>query len=277
MLMRQLCAAIPMNETWSHMKTWDLVLPPSRPSAQQLARISETIATVPRNSPVAVLGSTPEFRDLLVEMGFTCVYVFERNVGFYHDTAAMRVSRGLEQLVVGDWLSSISPFVNIFAVILSDLTSGNISYADRAAFYNNITRSLRTGGLFLDKVLTHPYEHERISTLEAKYAQLPLNLLSVNYFSCEFLFCSELLDINDTVDSSLFYNELNTRLDNQRARAFAQRAVLITPPDCCWHYGRSWTILEPDYCPELTRRAVHDDEQGSPYFGRVKFFTLSKG
>lgn len=47
-----------MADTWDRMTTWDLVLPPSRPSGGQLEDIRDTIEHTPRSAPVAVLGST---------------------------------------------------------------------------------------------------------------------------------------------------------------------------------------------------------------------------
>ena len=49
---------------WNSFNTWHLVLPPSRPDHLQLNRISDALTNKNKNQPIAILGSTPEFRDL---------------------------------------------------------------------------------------------------------------------------------------------------------------------------------------------------------------------
>lgn len=188
----------------------------------------------------------------------------------------MKVTSGPECVVEGDWLTTLPDYQDHFAVILSDLTSGNVAYDDRPRFYSLISSALSPGGLFLDKVLTHPIPHLRISSLIEKYSRLPLNLLYVNHFSCEVLFCSELLSHDETSDSTRFYEFLDREVKSERIRIFARRSRLVTPERCRWYYGRDWRFLKPEYCPQLRKVSVKDDEGNSPYFGRLKFFTFQK-
>lgn len=258
------------------MEHWDLVLPPSRPSAHQLARIQRQIANVDRSKPVAILGSTPEFRDLLFENGFREIYILERNLTFLAAMSEMRIYKNTECLIQGDWLETLPTLNTKFALILSDLTSGNIPYDQRADFYETIASALVQGGLFSDKVLTHPVPHIPLSALAKKYGALPLNLEYINHFSCEALFCSELLEIDHTVNSTLFYTILDERMQNERVRAFARHAQRVTPPGFSWWYGRRWKEVATTYCKGLERIAAHDDEPGSPYYGRLKIFLYAK-
>lgn len=261
-------------DTWDQMKTWELVLPPSRPSAEQLAHIVTLTRDVNRLEPVAVLGSTPEFRDLLYEQGFRNIHIMERNTSFYDAMSQVRVYRNPELLIEGDWRETLADCSGRFALILSDLTMGNIPYEDRVRFFTLISRSLSKSGLFCDKVLTHPGPNLSVERLIEKYAKLPLNLIHINYFSCEMFFCSELVDLGEIVDSSYFYSILDKRVQHERVRAFLREAKKITPEGCKWYYGRRWYRLEPEYCPDLRRLAVDEDEPSSPYFGRLKQFTL---
>jgi len=264
-------------DTWDLMQNWYLVLPPSRPSALQLARIQSLLAKVDRSLPVAVLGSTPEFRDLLHESGFQQIYVLERNPSFYKAMTAARIYRNPENLVNGDWLQSLPTLKEKFAVILSDLTSGNVPYDQRAQFYEGIEYALMDSGLFIDKVLTHTGSNLSVDGLVDKYSTLPLNLIHINNFSSEMLFCSELIDLRQLVDSSLFYGIVEHRAKNERVRAFAEEAKRITPPGCIWWYGRKWEELQRNYCRSLTRISVAEDEPSSPYYGHLKFFEFTKG
>ena len=164
-------------DTWDLMKNWHLVLPPSRPSARQLAHIKSIASGIDRSAPVGVLGSTPEFRDLLHELGFSNIHVLERNMHFYEAMCAWRVYQNDERVIRGDWRKTLCSLRDTYALILSDLTSGNIPYTDRAAFYGLITSALRPGGIFCDKILTHEGPMLSLDYLFDKYTSLPLNLL----------------------------------------------------------------------------------------------------
>src|SRR6266446_1333624 len=263
-------------DAWDLMEHWDLVLPPSRPSALQLSNIRSLIKGIDRSKPVAVLGSTPEFRDLLFENGFESIHVLERNLRSLDRMSALRVYKNAETIVEGDWLTTLPRVKGKFSLILSDLTSGNIPYASRRKFYTLIAEALSIGGIFCDKVLTHPQPHIQLSSLVKKYDGLPLNLLYANHFSCEALFCSELLDIKQMVDSSLFYSILADRIKSERVLAFAQEAQRVTPVGGVWWYGRKWDELSSDYCHSLVLLSVDDDEPSSPYFQRLKFFVHTR-
>jgi hypothetical protein len=265
-----------MKDKWDLMQSWNLVLPPSRPTAKQLSSIRYQIRGIDRSFPVAVLGSTPEFLDLLHECGFQKIDVLEKNIAFHKGMSEIRIYPSYELLVEGDWLVTLPEHKGKYSLILSDLTSGNIPYDERGKFYRLITQALCKGGIFCDKVLTHSGQNLSVDGLIEKYSFLPFNLLYVNYFSCEMLFCSDLLDIKQLVDTSFFYTTIQRRVKNERVKAFAKQAEKITPPDCLWYYGRQWDELKDDYCPELELIAVEDDEESSPYYARLKFFTFLK-
>jgi len=262
--------------TWENFKTWELVLPPSRPSASHLDYIRNTIQGVDSTRPVAILGSTPEFRDLLSEMAFQDIYVFDSNPDFYNAMSSLCVYSDTDRLVEGDWLVTLPEFNEYFSVILSDLTIGNVPYQDRAEFYDAIAIALTEGGLFIDKVLTHPSDHLRLQELAKKYSILPLNLLHINFFSCEFLFCSELLDMNGIVDTSLFYDCLKDDLTHPKLQAFLRDCTKITPRDCIWYYGKSWHEVQNTYCSRLKTVQEIEDDVRSPYYGRLKLFCHTK-
>jgi hypothetical protein len=262
--------------TWDNIRTWDLVLPPSRPSFRQLARIRERLRPMDHHLPIAVLGSTPEFRDLIAECGFSRIYIFEKNPASFATMSSLRIHDNPEEVVAGDWLDTLPQFRDIFCAVLSDLTSGNIPYDFRHDFYTAIAGALRAGGLFFDKVLTHPGAHIPLAALLERYESEPLNLLTANRFSCEALFCSTLLDINETVDSSLFYSILAKQTSHKRLQAILKLAKRITPEGCHWWYGRRWSKLAPHYCTSLSLREDEEDEAWSPYFGRLRFFVHEK-
>lgn len=264
------------TDTWQKIETWYLVLPPSRPSHFHLQIIAREIQSVPRECPVAVLGSTPEFRDLLFQLGFRNIYVLDKYESVHQQMNRMRCYSNPEYFVHGDWLDTIPQYSETFAIILSDLTSGNIPYNQQPNFYSSISQSLQKDGLFIDKVLTFQGPKKALRELIAKYEELPLNLLHINYFSCEFLFSSELLDIEQTVDTSMFYRILENEFQSEKLRRFLAESPKITPHDCVWFYGREWDQIRQYYFRTLEAVRVYEDEDYSPYYGNLKLFVCRK-
>jgi SAM-dependent methyltransferase len=263
-------------DNWDFMNEWHLVLPPSRPSAYQLELTRKLISNIKRDVPVAILGSTPEFRDFVFEEGFHRIFVIDKNSDF-HDTMTNACIYHQDEIFVhGDWLDVLDDYKNTFGLVLSDLTMGNVAYSDRECFYQLISDSLSNGGLFIDKVLTHPIPHIKLNDIFSRYSRLPLNWLYINYFSCEALFCSELLYLTETVDTYKFYDILTSTAKNDRIKAFILKAHSITPENCIWYYGRNWETLKRDYCPGLKLAGSFDDELGSPYYRRLKYYSSEK-
>ena len=54
-------------DAWDRMTSWELVLPPSRPSQQHLDWFRKHLGELQQDDPIAILGSTPELRDLLAQ------------------------------------------------------------------------------------------------------------------------------------------------------------------------------------------------------------------
>lgn len=54
---------------------WEYVLPPSRPTVYELQRIESIVSLFDKKKPVAVLGSTIEFRTLLNRLDFK-IFIF---------------------------------------------------------------------------------------------------------------------------------------------------------------------------------------------------------
>ena len=131
-----------MVTTWENINTWDLVLPPSRPDFYEINRIKQIANEIDKDSKIAILGSTPEFRDLFVELNFSNIYIFEKSESFYKKMSDYRLYNNNEIVVKGDWIETLVNYEDSFSIIVSDLTSGNIPYVYRSKFYKLIQRSL---------------------------------------------------------------------------------------------------------------------------------------
>ncbi len=260
--------------TWDVMTGWGAVLPPSRPAAWQLDIARQVLQACRPDDPVAVLGSTPEYRDLLVEMGFKNVYIFDKSPVFMRRMDEFRCYANEETFVRGDWLHTLPNYANTFRAILSDLTSGNVPYEAREMFYGLVSRALSAQGIFLDKVLTHPIPHDRLVDLEIEFARLPLNLDTLNRFSCKFLFCSELLDLTSEVDSSAFYEVLRERFTSPKLVALLEQSRVVTPLRCRWWYGAHWKSVRMPYFAHLRTIQRTNDLRHSPYARRCRLYLL---
>jgi hypothetical protein len=260
---------------WDLMQFWDKVIPPSRPSSEQIEYLIEFAKNINKGDPVAVLGSTVEFRDTLFELGFDQIYVFDQNESFFERSFKEKIYNNPEIFIHGNWLETIEKYPDKFSLIVSDLTSGNIEYKDRTKFYLDIENALRAGGHFYDKVLTH-HDFIPIDALIEKYKHLPINNCSVNYFNCEFLFCSDLLEKEGIVKSTVFYDTISNLTSNLRIQKFVEKSKFITPENFQWYYGKLWNELKCEYCINLQLITCNDDFLLSPYYKRVKIFHLKK-
>lgn len=260
------------------LDNWKYVLPPSRPSSLELQRISLFLSNYDHQSPIAVLGSTVEYRDLLKSLGFVNIFVLDKNRDFYEQTnqwCAYHTTH--EEFIEGDWLNTLCNYSDAFDIILSDLTMGNLEYNNRTNFYALINRALKNNGTFIDKVLTNELPLIPLSHIQEKYTQLPLNIITANYFNCEALFCSELLRYG-CVDTTKFYSDLRNKFDGiPLLMKLIELCHLITPEDCVWYYGRDWNTLVNNYLDSFSHSTSYLDSPGSPYYGRLKHFFNKKG
>ena len=258
---------------WNKMIQWELVLPPNRPSNNDLDRINKILALYDKNKPVAILGSTPEFREILFKNGFQKIYIFEKNIEFYFLTSSLIYFKPYENVIEGDWLDTIDKFSNFFQIILSDLTMGNIKYESRSKFYDDIYNSLLKNGLFIDRVLTIDFELYKLKDLFNKYEQIPINLRSINDFSSEVLFCSELLLANNCVDSSMFYECIENGNYTSKIKFFAKKSEMITPRHFKWDYGIPWKNISKSYIHRYSKNDYFvDNDSDSVYCNKVKHF-----
>lgn len=258
-----------MHIQWDDFIDWYFVLPPNRPTVKYLSLIRVVCATFDRSSPVCVLGSTPEIRDILAAMAFQTVYVIDVSETYHSRTAALRAYDNNEIFVKGDWLSILPMHKNMFSLVFSDLTSGNIPYVKRPQFYDNIASSLQIGGFFVDRILTHSHQFLALDDLDHKYCKLPFNLRTVNNFSSEYLFLSELLQQEHLVNSSRFYDQLFNRFQQEHLQLLLRACGKVTPRDAIWYYGHPWSDLEPSYAKRLSLVASEPDEANTVFSERT--------
>jgi hypothetical protein len=260
---------------WENMDQWYAVLPPSRPTSKELSRIEDFLRNIDKNEPVAVLGSTPEFRELLFRLGFKQRFIFDKSPDFYKRMGQLipHSVQSDEQFIKGDWSSILKDYPHFFRVVLSDLTMGNIPYEDRDDLYYTISNAVKKGGVFIDKVLAFDFRVPTLDELFDKYERLPINLRTINDFSSEVLFCSELVKKKNIIDSTEFYKCIREGNYSEKIKFFADAAHMITPEGFVWSYGIEWSELEDDYKKYyVTQKIFVEDDANSPYYLRTKQF-----
>lgn len=263
--------------SWSKFTSWKEVTPPSRPDSWQISICRKALASLSLDATIGVLGSTIEYRKLLEEMGFHNIYIFERNLDFYNYTNKTWGLKAKEIIVHGNWIDTLFDYQERFDVILSDLTSGNISYDNRYRFYNGICLSLRDSGLFFDRILTKQVPFIDLEKLIKKYSILEVNCRTVNSFNCEVMFCSTLLSNKEcVVDTNCFY-EILIRRNIPRISEFVKACYSITPRDCIWWYSLDWAEEEKLYKSFFSIIKKYDEPENSAYYKRAKFMISRRG
>ena len=265
-----------VNNGWESVNTWELVLPPSRPSRKHLEWFRQCLRRRSQDEPIGILGATPELRDLAAEEGFRHVVVFERSEKMFTMMTKLRVHDSPELWIKQDWLNGIQEYKNEFGLLLSDLTSGNVEYKHRARFYRAIAEALTNKGDFVDKVLTHVRPLPEVEKKLMEYEESPLNLDTINRFNCDVFFYSSLITKYGCVDSSAFYEDLSRRRLSKRVTRLLSELPKITPPGMRWDYGKTWHEILTYYEDALQLTGEVGEEPGSPYAGGLRLTTWKR-
>lgn len=261
---------------WQSISDWRFVCPPSRPGAHQLNFVERAIKDVDHNRPVAVLGSTVEYRDLLSTLGFKNIFVIDKNHNFHQLVTRLRRYRTAESLITADWLGCEKRTGSLqFAFVLSHLTSGNIHYELRTNFYHSVSQILAHDGFLVDYVLTNQIGYVGKDYLFDRYRQSPINIMQANNFSCEALFCSEFCEALGVVDSSRTYDTILKEF-GEEFRELVSLAELVTPRGGLWYYGKPWSEVRRSQFAHFDVVRVDDDETHSVYNKRAKNFVMRK-
>jgi SAM-dependent methyltransferase len=263
-------------EKWSQTDKWNYFLPPSRPSQEHLNFYRTCILSSSAPRRVAILGSTPELRDLCVEVGNTDVDVIEINKIFHEQLDKLRVyPESCERTHIGDWLDVLPDLNSAFDVILSDLTLGNIDYSDRSEYFSGIHHALRPGGIFVDKVLTFGRQPLRtLDSLEQKYSAAPFNIATVSDFANDFYFTSEAI-CGEIIDVATIRAMLKSRYAatsnhaSQRLLKFVQATGELLPDVGTWAYGRDWDLKDHTAALDLELIAHYWEKPPSVFASRL--------
>ncbi|MFA6146029.1 MAG: methyltransferase domain-containing protein [Patescibacteria group bacterium] len=141
------------KEQWKEMaKVWASYLPPAKPSKNEIKFWEKELKKLPIkkgiNFKALVLGSTPEFRDLLSKYKVDTTFVDINSDSARAMTSLLKLPKNpREKFVLSDWLHM--PFAkNSFDLVLSDSAQDNIKYSEFKPFFKNIFSILKPEGLW---------------------------------------------------------------------------------------------------------------------------------
>jgi len=217
---------------------WIGVLPPNRPDQENLAHLVEVCSGLISRRRACVLGSTPEYRDVLAAM-FDEVVVIDLSASFYSQVSWMCAAADTEKFVEGDWLSVLPNFEGEFDLICSHFTHGNIAYAQRNEFFSKVSSALVPGGVFFDTIFMPAKELHSPEYIIERYLDAPINLRTLNDFNCEAIFCGAYIHDEGRVSPRLAINTLRKfGLTGHLIKIIDGTTTYVTPENMSW-----------DYCP----------------------------
>ena len=268
------------NKAWASHHTWYLVRPPSRPATWQIHCVSDWLRSTDANGEVAILGSTPEFQDLVAENARLKGVVIDRNQQFFEHVRYHRWRPGSRKgdvdFIHGDWTSVLQDNPGRFSAVLSDLTSGNIPYAERESFYGSVSRALVPGGLFIDRVLTLEAPLHSRKLIYDEFEQRPIDIGSINDLNCRLLFSSDLREGEELCVAAMM-TRARSEWRSGAGQAYLSALSLITPASGHWWYGRPWRELREAHAPELVLIHEHPEPPGSAYEHHAKLLVKRRG
>lgn len=132
---------------------WRIFIPPARPSFSELSLIEEHLQDRKRQnqeSTIAILGSTPEFRDLCQRVGaaYACIDYSADN--FHKLGQYMYHKNQDERLLVGDWRTM--DLGETFDVFLGDLATTVTPVKDHPRLFERIAAHSHANGELILKV-----------------------------------------------------------------------------------------------------------------------------
>lgn len=245
-------------EKWSELaRRWTNYLPPFRPTVNDLKLFQDIIFNHFKDGMkinAMVLGATPEFRDLLYQLGAS-VTVVDQNPKMIEAMSRLRVYQSHEDIYIDDWFRFLTTKKRSFNLILSDLTQGNIPYIKQEEFFRIIAEALVPNGIFVDRAFTFRDRSKLYSADDEfmLFSELPvINLASINemFFKC---FCaSDLMFELGMVDVQKIYALMRSKYNNPVISKYAMQMNLFLAPEATvWYYGKDWNQISQAYFRHL--------------------------
>lgn len=263
------------KEKWAKMSyIWGLVQRPGRPSNNDLQNYRELILASGNYNHILVLGSTPEIRDMLIDMKaegldikVTCVDMVE---DMYH--AMKNLMRNIpndERFVNGNWLKLSESFNTAeFDIVIGDWVSVNVGI-ERDTFYSGIKRILKPNGCFIERSGIIPPETPKIEKTAGAVLEIVKNQAKKadsgeiskdqawNYFISTLMMSAYYLNNQNRIDWGDSYIEEIREVEKQiqltgsetEKYIFTKFNEVFGPTS-----GKYWTILKKEEQEEMFKK-----------------------
>lgn len=225
-----------MQEVWTKMVGWNFVLPPNRPTDLHMALLVQTIQMLPSKSKACILGSTPEYRQVLRD-AFESITIVDKSEEFHRVSSSIVGESPKETVIVSDWLSAFGSLEGRFDLIVSHYTHGNIPFSFRAQFFLLISSALKDSGLFFDCVFQPKADLFDYSAIEAHFNSALPNIRSANDMNCLGIFQGAHIRNHGIIDTTKAYEWLTAGHFSRRIQDIIGLTELVTPPGLSWDYS----------------------------------------
>ncbi len=128
-------------------RRWLELGPPFRPSADEIALFDLALRSLPKNSPVLIIGDSPELRDLTAKYNLPTVVAADNLSNILAMRQLRRQSGGYpEKMWVVDWRQMVSDKEK-FAIALVDFSLNSLTdWEDYGLVLGNVYKLLQPGG-----------------------------------------------------------------------------------------------------------------------------------
>lgn len=156
-------------QSWNRIAGYyDLLIPPSIPSSQDLAFYRHWLEKTADFRSVLILGATPGLRRLMADFDCKVTLVdFSRKM---YKAVSKDMSQEIlakEEFIWGNWLNLKKAFRRIpVDLILGDFVFMQIRPQDRQVFLDNLCAVLKPGGLFFTRVKLHNPRWRNVRVLD---------------------------------------------------------------------------------------------------------------
>lgn len=162
--------------------TWKDILPPSKPATSEIKIYKEILKKIKENAQypehkALILGTTNEFREMLLNEGFSITIVDVSEEYHKRITKNYPTNKKKETVVFCDWLDiskNDKIVANSYDVVIGDLAIGNVAPEKLNDFINQIDYVLKPMGFFLGKTV---FEFNSI-----RYTQADITSIFKNFF-----------------------------------------------------------------------------------------------
>jgi cyclopropane fatty-acyl-phospholipid synthase-like methyltransferase len=156
------------NNDWNIAKKWQHYTEPARPSHSECQIVKNTIGP---GMTVLLLGSTPEYRDILIEKDCSVLIVDNNKDNYHAMTMLMTRSPTQENFICESWLD-IDWMAQKFDVILGDHVINLLPKEQWPHFLQSLKKLLNPNGKLIQRVITKPESYEKnVETLARDTAE----------------------------------------------------------------------------------------------------------